>query len=174
MTHVFDRSSGIDRSTEESRIVIERETARRARASRSDFAAQAAQIRAEGERDALTELAKAQADVRQREEELTKANNRSGLQVLRSPVTGTVQQLAVYTEGAVLKPADPILVVVPDNAKLIVEAKVLNRDIGFVRTGQDVMVKLDAYPFTRYGLLHGKLSRRLITGVVVDGTKQAA
>ena len=141
----------------ERRIVIERETARRARASRSDFSAQAAQIRAEGKRDALTELAKAEADVRQRKEELTKANNRSGLQMLRAPVPGTVQQLAVYTEGAVLKPADPILVIVPDNARLIVEAKVLNRDIGFVRAGQDVMVKLDAYPFTRYGLLHGKI-----------------
>lgn len=141
----------------ERRIGIERETALRARASVADFRAQAAMARSEAAREALADLAKAEADVRQREEELTKARQRSGLQLLRAPVAGTVQQLAVYTEGAVLKPADPILVIVPDDAKLMLEAQVLNRDMGFVRVGQAVMVKFEAYPFTRYGTVAGKL-----------------
>ena len=80
----------------------------------------------------------------------TKADRRSGLQVVRVPADGIVQQLAVYSEAAVLKPADPIL--------LVVEAQVLNRDIGFVRTGQKVTVKLEAFPFTRYGTLEGRLT----------------
>lgn len=91
-------------------------------------------------------------------EEQTKADQRASLQVIRAPVDGTVQQLAVYTEGAVLKPADPILVVVPAGGQLEVEAQVLNRDIGFVRAGQEVTVKLEAFPFTRYGTLKGKLT----------------
>jgi hemolysin D len=98
------------------------------------------------------------ADARQAEEELTKADRRQSQQVVRSPADGLVQQLAVYSEGAVLKAADPILVVVPDKGELIVEAQVLNRDAGFVEVGQPVTVKLEAFPFTRYGTLEGKLA----------------
>ncbi len=47
-----------------------------------------------------------------------------------------MQQLAIYSEGAVLKAADPILVVMPDSGDLIVEAQVLNRDTGFVDVDQ--------------------------------------
>jgi hemolysin D len=86
------------------------------------------------------------ADARQAEEELTKADRRQSQQVVRSPAEGLVQQLAVYSEGAVLKAADPILVVVPDKGELIVEV------------GQPVTVKLEAFPFTRYGTLEGKLA----------------
>jgi multidrug resistance efflux pump len=73
---------------------------------------------------------------RQAEEDLTKADRRQSQQVVRSPADGLVQQLAVYSEGAVLKAADPILVVVPDKGELIVEAQVLNRDAGFVEEAQ--------------------------------------
>ena len=93
----------------------------------------------------LADLAKAEADARLAREELTKATQRQSQQVLRSPVDGVVQQLAIYSEGAVLKAADPIPncghVVVPDSGELIVEAQVLNRDAGFVEVGQPVTVK---------------------------------
>jgi hemolysin D len=55
--------------------------------------------------------------------------------------------------GAVVKPADTLLVVVPRNAELVVEARVLNRDAGFVHEGQPVEIKFEAYPFTRYGVV---------------------
>jgi hemolysin D len=76
---------------------------------------------------------------------------------LRSPAAGTVQQLAVRAPGAVLKPAEPVLVVVPRDAALEVEAFVLNRDIGFVGSGQDAAVKVDTFEFTRYGLLPARV-----------------
>src|SRR3546814_295759 len=114
-------------------IAVQEQNARRARASMAGVSQQIAQARAEAIREVLADLAKAEADVRLAREELTKADQRSRLQVVRAPAEGIVQQLAVYTEGAVLKPADPILVVVPDNAELIVEAQVLNKDVGFVR-----------------------------------------
>ncbi len=139
-------------------IAVQAENARRARASVAGVAQQVAGARAEALRAVLDELTKAEADARLAREELTKADQRSSLQVLRAPVDGIVQQLAVYSVGAVLKPADPILVVVPDSAELVVEAQVLNRDIGFVRTGQSVTVKLEAFPFTRYGTLAGRLA----------------
>lgn len=141
----------------ERQIGIQAQTARRAQASIAGVQAQIAMSRAEAQRELFAELAKAEAEGRQREEELKKADRRSRLQLVRAPADGVVQQLAVYTTGAVLKAADPILVVVPSGAKLILEAQVLNRDIGFVKVGQAVTVKLEAYPFTRYGTLEGEL-----------------
>lgn len=142
----------------ERQIGVQEQNAARARASIAGVAAQIAQARSEAQREVLADLTKAEADIRLAREELTKADRRSGLQVVRAPADGVVQQLAVYTEGAVLKPADPILVVVPSDAELVVDAQVLNRDAGFVRTGQPVTVKLEAFPFTRYGTLEGRLA----------------
>ncbi len=113
----------------------------RARANMAGVNQQIAMARAEAVREVLADLAKAEADARLAREELTKATRRQGQQVLRSPVDGVVQQLAIYSEGAVLKAADPILVAVPDSGELIVEAQVLNRDAGFVEVGQPVTVK---------------------------------
>ena len=143
----------------ERQIGVQQQTLRKAQASLAGVGQQIAMARAETERQLLGELTKAETEASQRAEELRKAGVRSGLQLLKSPVDGTVQQLAVYTVGAVLKPADPILVIVPRNARLVVEAQILDRDIAFVRTGQPVMLKLDAFPFTRYGTVSGKLTQ---------------
>jgi hemolysin D len=140
-------------------IAVQMQNARRATASIAGVAAQIAEARAQATREVLADLSKAEADIRLAREELTKADQKSRLQLVRAPVDGVVQQLAVYSEGAVLKPADPILVVVPSDAELVVEAQVLNRDIGFVKVGQPVTVKLEAFPFTRYGTLEGRLVR---------------
>lgn len=141
----------------ERQILVQEQNRLRAGASLAGVRQQQAQTRSEAMRETLADLARAEAEARLAREELVKATQRSGLQIVRAPVDGTVQQLAVTSQGAVLKPADPILVVVPSRAELIVEAQVLNKDIGFVRPGQPVTVKLEAFPFTRYGTLEGKL-----------------
>jgi len=74
---------------------------------------------------------------------------------LRAPVDGTVQQLAVHTVGGVVTPAQALLAVVPLDSRLEIEAMVQNRDIGFVRAGQEAEIKVDTFNFTKYGLLHG-------------------
>ena len=142
----------------ERQIAVQRQNMARARANMAGVSQQMAMARAEAVREVLADLAKAEADARLAREELTKASQRQRHQVVRSPADGLVQQLAIYSEGAVLKAADPILVVVPDSGELIVEAQVLNRDAGFVDVGQPVTVKLEAFPFTRYGTLEGKLA----------------
>lgn len=76
---------------------------------------------------------------------------------LKAPIDGTVQQLAVTTVGQVVTPGQALLVVVPSSGPIEVNALVLNKDIGFVVPGQDVVVKVDAFPFTRYGMLEGKV-----------------
>ena len=118
-----------------------------------DGQAQLAKLDGEFKRQALDSLNEAQAAVSMRGQELIKAEEKSALTILKAPVDGVIQQLAVHTVGAVVKPADALLVVVPRGAELTVEAMVLNRDAGFVRQGQPVEVKLEAYPFTRYGVV---------------------
>lgn len=120
------------------------------------FGQQAAQTLEQGRQTALDALAKAQSDAMLRQEELTKARQKSHLQRLVAPVDGTVQQLAIHTLGGVVEAVRPLMIVVPYGT-LVVEAKVLNRDAGFVHRGQDVAVKLEAFPFTRYGTIPGRI-----------------
>ena len=88
---------------------------------------------------------------------LRKAKKRQTRNNLTAPVDGTVQQLAVHTIGGVVKAADPLMVIVPDNSQLVVEAYVLNKDIGFVEVGQPVAIKIESFPFTKYGLIDGEV-----------------
>jgi hemolysin D len=85
----------------------------------------------------------------------SKAQRRDDLMQLRAPVSGTVQQLAIHTVGGVVTPAQPLLAVVPEGEALEVEAMVLNKDIGFVREGQQATIKVESFPYTRYGYLEG-------------------
>lgn len=128
----------------------------RAMSDARKYGQQSAQAREQARQTALADLAKAQSEAMLREEELTKARQKSHLQRLLAPVDGTVQPIAVHTVGGVVEAVRPLMVVVPYGA-LTVEAKVLNKDAGFVRKGQDVAVKLEAFPFTRYGTVPGRI-----------------
>jgi hemolysin D len=90
-------------------------------------------------------------------QDLIKAEERTKLQQLTAPVDGVVQQLAIHTVGGVVTPAEVLLVVVPSDSQLEIEAMVSNRDIGFVHSGQEAEIKVDTFNFTRYGLLHGRV-----------------
>ena len=110
---------------------------------------------AEARRKYLDELGKATQYAAEQQQELIKAAQRTGLQELRAPVAGTVEQLSVHTIGGVVQPAQPLMVVVPDDSKLEVEAMLPNRDAGFVHAGEVAELKVEAFTYTRYGLLHG-------------------
>jgi hemolysin D len=112
---------------------------------------------AERRRGWLATLAEAQTKVQSLAQDLVKADQRRKEQVLLAPIDGVVQQLAVHTIGGVVRPADPLLVLVPHDSKLEIEAIVANADIGFVHAGQPAKVKVATFPFTRYGLIDGRL-----------------
>jgi hemolysin D len=103
------------------------------------------------------ELAEAERKARGFVQDLIRADEKTRRQALTAPVDGVVQQLAVHTIGGVVTPAQPLLVLVPQESHLEIEAMVSNRDIGFVHAGQPAEIKVDTFPFTRYGLLHGKV-----------------
>jgi len=87
--------------------------------------------------------------------ELAKAQLRSKQQVIRAPIAGTVQELAIHTQGAVLEPAQALMQIVPADSTLQVQAWILNQDIGFVEEGQPVTVKVSTFNFTKYGTVSG-------------------
>ena len=78
-------------------------------------------------------------------------------QQIKSPVDGFVGKLLVHTEGGVVSPNDNLISIVPSDAPLIIKASVLNKDIGFLKLGQEVAVKIDTFSFQKYGLLHGNI-----------------
>jgi hemolysin D len=116
-----------------------------------------AQAIAEYRRTLSDDLAKSEQKRNGLAQDLIKAEQKTKLQELRAPVAGVVQQLAIHTVGGVVTPAQPLLVVVPSDSRLEIEAMVSNRDIGFVHAGQEAEIKVDTFNFTRYGLLNGRV-----------------
>jgi hemolysin D len=147
--------AGQDRTRE--RIELERDLAtqlaRRAEAqaalAESEHARSA--YRAETQRSLREREAEAELRRRQLSAESDKAALRRRLTRLTAPVSGTVQQLAVHTAGGVATEAQALMVIVPDHAEVTAEVVVENKDVGFVRAGQGVVVKLETFPYTRYG-----------------------
>ncbi|NRT56238.1 HlyD family type I secretion periplasmic adaptor subunit [Sphaerotilus uruguayifluvii] len=126
--------------------------------ARLEIAGQLAAIRsqklalgAEVRRAAQDSRAEGQRQVDAARAELDKARTHGELLRLVAPVDGTVQQLAVHTVGTAVPAAQPLMQIVPRQAQVEMEVRVENRDIGFVREGQEAQVKIDAFPYTRYG-----------------------
>lgn len=87
--------------------------------------------------------------------------------VVRAPVAGIVQDLEVTSAGQSVGSTQPLMKLVPTGGGLVVEARVQNRDIGYVRVGQPVKVKVHAYDFLRHGTLAGEIEQ-IDADAVVD------
>ena len=140
----FERQSQVDEMSkaEGQRVMIGRDIA----AAQENFRTSAA-----------TELSEAESVLSTRGELLNKAERREALQTLRAPVSGIVQEVTVTTVGQVAEPGSPLITIVPEGDELIVEAFLLNRDVGFVKINQEAIIKLEAYSFMRYGYLIGEV-----------------
>jgi hemolysin D len=112
---------------------------------------------AETRRGALDSLNEATQKMAATGQDFIKAQTRGKQMALTAPVDGSVQQLAVHTVGGVVTPAQQLMVVVPRDNLLEVEAFLENKDIGFVNEGQDVVVKIETFPYTRYGTIPGRV-----------------
>jgi hemolysin D len=86
-------------------------------------------------------------------QELARLREREALYLLRAPVSGTVNEILVHTVGGVVSPSERLLTIVPDDVSMEIEANLENKDIGFVELGQAAEIKLEAFPFTRFGVI---------------------
>lgn len=109
--------------------------------------------------DYMQKLADAQRQRDRTSQDLVKALSKNERTRLKAPISGTVQQLSVTTIGQVVGSGQQLMTIVPLDDTLEIEAMVLNSDIGFVEPGQRASVKIEAFPFTRYGSVEATVVR---------------
>lgn len=98
-----------------------------------------------------------------------KAEQRERLTQLKAPVSGMVQQLAVHSVGGVVTSAQPLMMIVPDTEEVSALVQVANLDIGFVNPGQAAEIKLETFPYTRYGTVPARVT--VLSGDAVTDEK---
>jgi hemolysin D len=113
---------------------------------------------AETTRIALDSLNDAQQKVASLQQEHVKVESRAHSMRLTAPVSGVVQQLAIHTVGGVVTPAQQLMMIVPQDDSLEVEAFLENKDVGFVNAAQDAVVKIETFEYTKYGTIPAKVT----------------
>lgn len=168
--------AGQDRKRE--RIELEHDLAtqgaRLAEAKAALFETERTRIAFVAETQRLLAERRSQAALRREQlvQELAKTEQRSRLSQLVAPVGGTVQQVAVHTDGGVVTPAQVLMIVVPRDAEVTAEVAIDNKDIGFVNAGDAARIKLETFPFTRYGTVDAAVTR--VTADAVTDDKKGA
>jgi hemolysin D len=145
------------RVEQQQELAASKKRTRKVEASIQETREQRQAVDAEFRRELLTKLSEAERRIDQLQQERVKASRRADLQAMRAPVAGVVQQLAVHTIGGVVTPAQELMKIVPESESLEVEAWILNKDIGFVEEGQRAEIKIETFPFTRYGTIDGRM-----------------
>ena len=168
--------AGQDRTRErielESDLATQRARLNEAQAALTESTQTRAAYRAETQRGLSERHAQASSKKAQFTQERSKTEQRSRLASLTAPVDGTVQQVAVHTEGGVVTPAQVLMVIVPKDAQVTAEVVVDNKDIGFVNAGQTAAIKLETFPFTRYGTVQARV-KSVVADAVSDEKKGA-
>lgn len=90
-------------------------------------------------------------------QEQIKAEDRSQLHTITAPVSGIVQQIKANASNGVVSQGQELMTLVPDNVELLAEISLLNKDVGFVLAGQEVEVKIDSFPYTKYGTIKARV-----------------
>ncbi|MFA5501926.1 MAG: HlyD family efflux transporter periplasmic adaptor subunit [Sulfurovaceae bacterium] len=105
--------------------------------------------------DSQTDMTRAEEELSTKEQELTDRKvNLEWMEIL-SPMDAIVNNILITTKGARVRPGDVIMELVPFGDRLIIEAKLPTTDVSFVKKGQRVAVKLDAYDYSIYGIFDG-------------------
>lgn len=91
-------------------------------------------------------------------EELSKAQSLDEQQILMAPVDGEIQELSIHTIGGIVTPAQQLMVIVPTDDTLQVEAIIENKDIGFIYEGHPAEIKVHTFPFTKYGVIDAQVT----------------
>ena len=123
----------------------------------ADLQAQATNRRNKFFQDAQAELSRAQEELAGVEQTLTQRKNQLAQTELRAPLRGVVKNVRITTQGGVIRAGEEVMQIVPLEDDLVIEAKVSPGDIAFLKLGRAANVKIDAYDYTIYGDLPGKL-----------------
>lgn len=118
---------------------------------------QISQIKADFKTKNLDLLANTQKQIKELEANKEQIEFSNINQKITAPVDGYIDKLLVHTQGAIITPAQELIALTPFEKPLLIKAKVLNKDIGFVKIGMPVSIKIDAFDFQKYGILQGRV-----------------
>ena len=119
---------------------------------------QRANVVADYKKDIMTSLVDAKKQYNGYAEELKKANETNQQSIITAPVSGRINQLAVHTVGGVVSEAQALMMVVPDDVTMEIEAYADNKDIGFIQLGQTAEVKVETFNFQKFGMVNTKVA----------------
>jgi membrane fusion protein, adhesin transport system len=129
-----------------------------ARSKVNELSGQLASRRNKYLQDSQAELSRASDELSQAEQQLSQRSAVLAATQIRAPMSGLVKNVRVTTIGGVMRPGEELLEIVPSDGPLIVEARVKPADVAFIRPGLPATIKLDAYDYTIYGAIKGKVS----------------
>lgn len=138
-------------------LAAQRETVKQAQAAQEEAQQGVEQVLHDRNADILSDLNERVTNEPGLRGDLAKAQELLALKWLRAPASGLVQKIDVSTIGQVVTAGQVLVTIVPDGTPLIVEATLTNQDIGYVKPGQPVEVKVDTFPFQKYGALKGSV-----------------
>ncbi|MGH8465162.1 MAG: HlyD family type I secretion periplasmic adaptor subunit, partial [Pseudomonas sp.] len=147
-----------ERIEQESDLLVQSSRLKEIEASIAEALQQQETARADARHANLSRLNEGRQRAALLEQDLIKAHQSERLTRLTAPVAGTVQQLAVRTVGGVVTEAQPLMLVVPVEHILEIETFLDNKDVGFVTPGQEAEVKIEAFPYTKYGIVPGTVT----------------
>jgi len=107
--------------------------------------------------ETMTQLVEAKRSLNAYQEELTKANETNVQSEITAPVSGRVNQLGVHTIGGVVSEGQGLMMIVPEDARLEIEAYADNKDIGFIQVGQEAEVKVETFNFQKFGMVKAEV-----------------
>ncbi|MBW4541784.1 MAG: HlyD family type I secretion periplasmic adaptor subunit [Myxacorys chilensis ATA2-1-KO14] len=140
-------------------IIAQRQEIEQAKQSYQATIKNATRLESERQSEILTQIDKQQQELTDLDGKLTQAQAQHKHSTVRAGVAGTVYNIKVSKTGFTVQPGDEVLSLVPDGEELILEANVQNKDIGFVRSGMRVKVKLATFPYQEFGMVEGIVGR---------------
>ena len=129
------------------------DTIAKARAEVAEAQQKLSNVDAGYKKDIMTALVDARKNYYALEEEIKKADENNRLSTITAPCDGRVYSLAVHTVGGIVTDAQPLMMIVPDDVSLEFEVWADNKDIGFIKTGQEAEVKVDTFNFQKFGIV---------------------
>ena len=140
-------------------IAIQDQAIEQARQTFQAAKTNARRLESERQSEILTQIDKQQQELTDLDGKLSQASEQQKQSTIRAGVTGVVYNVKVAKTGAVVHAGDELLSIVPADEELLVEAKVPNQDIGFIKSGMRVKIKLATFPYQEYGMVEGTVSK---------------
>jgi len=159
-----------ERVEQQQDLVAERARAKQLAASLQEIDHQIQALATEQRLQALQRIDQNKEQLAGVEQELNKSTALNNKQIITAPVDGKVQQLAVHTIGGIVTPAQLLMNIVPEQDHLEVEAMLQNKDVGFVSKGLKAEIKVNTFPFTKYGVVDAEVVN--ITADAVEDERQ--